>query len=993
MEALTPGQSERRSRGAAVRAESSAQVTPMRRQYLELKARHPGAILFFRLGDFYETFDDDAETCASLLQITLTGREMGRGVRVPMAGVPAHAVQGYLARLVAHGRTVAVCEQVDDGRAGGPGRPMMSREVTRVVTPGTVVEPTMLDGRRNNYLVALVSMEAPPRAGGRGATSAIAFSLAEGRARGRAVGVEESAGRPNARVWGFAYADVSTGEFRCTEIDGPDAEAEVRRELARIDPAECVLPGANAPGGPDTPATVEAGVCHGRVTTEWDRWRFELVTASEALKRRFGVTTLSGYGLDDLPLATRAAGALIAYLDRTHGARTPALDGVVTYRPGSFVRLDPFTRRNLELDTSPRGSGPSLMGTVDDTRTAAGARLLRRWLGQPLADVRSIVARHDAVAALVADGGRRGTVRGCLGGVADIERITNRAVQGGATPRELHALRRSLRLTADIVAALRRGTADAGATLADGIDPCDDVQALIARAIHDEETTGASLKTDDARARASADGDRGARGKGDPIANERLIRPGYSEALDTLVAGVQDARRWIAGLEGVERERTGVPVKVTYNRVFGYAIHVPTRFADRVPPEYIRRQTLADGERYVTPELKAKEEVVVEAAAAIEKAERAAYDDVLARIAAQAPRLRDTASALARIDVIAGLAEVAVRRGYVRPEVDDGVGLDIRDGRHPVVEATLESGDAYVPNDCALDADDRWAVILTGPNMAGKSTYLRSIALIVLLAQAGSFVPASFARIGVVDRVFTRVGAHDDLVAGRSTFMVEMVEAAQILRHATRRSLVILDEIGRGTSTNDGLAIAQAVVEYLHHRDDEPAEGGRPRTLFATHYHELASLERGLPGVVNARLDVLEEGTRVTFLHRVVRGAAGRSYGIHVARLAGMPRAVTDRAALLLDALEARSAMTQGEEGMGGSNRQEGDDSLVRSARGGPPRRVSGTTTHEGAMQLTLFAPPTHPVADALQAIDIDGLTPREALNTLAKLRAMVDSA
>lgn len=922
----------------------------MRRQYLDLKAKHPEAILFFRLGDFYETFDDDAETCARLLQITLTGREMGRGLRVPMAGVPFHAVQGYLARLVQLGRTVAVCEQVEDARPGAPARGMMAREVTRIVTPGTVVEPGMLDGARNNFLLAVVAT--PVARGG------------------------------DFPTWAIAYADVSTGEFRCTQFGGPDGSEEVRREIARIDPAECIVPRAEA--GP----TLEAAACAGRVVTRWDAWRWELGAASQALGRAFGVATLSGFGLDDLPEATRAAGALVAYLANAHAGRPPALDGVATYLPGRHVRLDPFTRRNLDLDVPARGSGPSLLRTIDETRTAPGARLLRRWVGQPLVDVDAIRARHDCVASLFGDGGRRGAVRTLLGSVADVERIASRAANGSATPRDLHAMRESLGAAGRIAEALRDGPNDAAAALADGIDPCVEVQDLVERAIF---LAPRAAPATPGRFEGAASNGRGA---GDPLAAEPLVRPGFSRELDGLVAGVQEARRWIAGLEGVERERTGIPtLKVGYNRVFGYYIHVPTRHADRVPADYVRRQTVADGERFVTSDLKAKEDVVIEAAAAIAKAERQAYDGVLATIAADAERLRATASALAAIDVVAGLAEVAVRRGYVRPDVDAGTELEIHGGRHPVVEASMDGDVAFVPNDCVLDGTGRWALILTGPNMAGKSTYLRSVALIVLMAQAGSFVPAMRARIGVVDRVFTRVGAHDDLAAGRSTFMVEMVEAAQILRYATGRSLVILDEIGRGTGTRDGLAIAQAVVEYLHGRGGHEADAsaaGRTRTLFATHYHELASLESTIPGVANARLEVLEEGDRVAFLHRVVPGAAGRSYGIHVARLAGMPRAVTDRAAALL--ADDADDRTPG-----------GTDAPARTGRGsgagkGPSdgdaaRRVTGTPARVGPMQLTLFAPPSHPVAEAIREVDVEALTPLEALNLLAKLRGMVDRA
>ena len=859
------------------RAGGQERLTPLRRQYLALKRRHPDAILFFRLGDFYETFDGDAELAARTLQITLTSREMGKGLRVPMAGVPHHAVEGYIARLIAAGHKVAVCEQVEAGAASGasgatgggglsqgrppteapaPAKGMMAREVMRVVTPGTVVEPRMLEARRNNYLCALVADAAP-----------------DGALR-----------------FGLAQADVTTGEFAAAELVGDEAVAELGRELDRLRPAECVVPAGQEDGA-------EGRAAAGRNVTPLDVWRFDLATARETLCRLFGVTSLAGFGCDRLPLATRAAGALVAYVEQTHRPLLALLDGLHTYEPERFVRLDGFTRRNLELAEPPLFAGgrpgaggpgaaaaetgfrPTLLTVLDETRTAMGGRLLRRWLGQPLLDLAELRRRHDAVERLTGDGVLRGRLRALLGNVADVERLTNRVRQGAALPRDLLALRVSLLAGGEIGALVAAAGATELAPLAGATDPCADVADLIERAVFDP-TPGEGKRRDAALATWE---------------DERLIRSGFSPALDELVQSSADARRWIAGLEAAERERTGIKgLRVGFNKVFGYYLQVSHAYKGEVPGHYIRRQTLTDGERYITPELKEYENLVLHAQERIAELERRLFGELQREIAAAAARLLATAGALAQLDVLAGFAEVAIRRGYVRPQLEDGETLEIEAGRHPVVEAALEGATAqlgqpaaFVPNACRLDTTAEQIAIITGPNMAGKSTFLRSVALIVLLAQVGSFVPAARARIGLVDRIFTRVGAQDDLAAGQSTFMVEMVETASILRHARRKSLVILDEIGRGTSTYDGVAIAQAVVEHLH----GPEAG--PRTLFATHYHELAELEHSLPRVRNHRVDVLEEGDRVVFLHRVVPGSAGRSYGIHVARLAGVPRAVT----------------------------------------------------------------------------------------------------
>ena len=955
-------------------------LTPMRRQYLSLKAQHPDAILFFRLGDFYETFDQDAETCARVLQITLTGREIGRGQRVPMAGVPAHAVQGYLARMVQAGFKVAVCEQIGETELSSSGaKTMMSREVTRVVTAGTVMEPSMLDGRRNNFLVSVV-----------------ASSAADDRNVKRAVPGEGV----RALSWGLAYADITTGEFGCAQLDGDDG-AEIGREIARLDPAECIIPEVGRPNrADDEPPTVEAIACAERRISSWEPHQFDLAAARASLHRVLGVASLVGFGCEGRPMAIRAAGALVAYLERTHRSRLPLLDGLITYDPSRYLRLDPYSRRNLDLDddgsTVSRGGGlarVTLVRVLDEARTPVGSRMLRRWLGQPLCDAQAISRRHDAVEGFVRDVARRETVRAVLGRVSDIERLAGRASQRMASPRDLHAIRASLIAGAEIARTPASGAMSG--TIADlaihavvmEIDPCEDVADLIVRAIHVEETSvGAGARTGQA---VSADEPV----EGKParslrtVGGERIIRPGYRVELDALIADSQSSRNWIASLESIERERTGIrTLRVGFNRVFGYYLHLPNSYRGPVPDGYTRKQTLADGERFVTPDLKHHEAKVLTASEAIDALQRRLFDEVQDQVAAETSRLRATANALAAIDALSTFAMVAVKRGYVRPEIDETGRLDVQAARHPVVEVAVSGGisTGYVPNDCLLDAADGWMTILTGPNMAGKSTYLRSVALIVLMAQAGSFVPASSARIGLVDRIFTRVGAHDDLVAGRSTFMVEMVEAAQILRHATARSLVILDELGRGTSTHDGLAIAQAVAEYLH---GAAGVRGRPRTLFATHYHELADLDQMLDGVANARMDVLEEGDRVVFLHRVVGGAAGRSYGIHVARLAGMPKRVTERATELLAHLESRAI------------RPSGTPVTDASGIGGTPgaassgqrrsRIVTGDVVQAGPMQLTMFAPEADAVRNALDQIDVDALTPLEALNELSRLKRL----
>jgi DNA mismatch repair protein MutS len=884
-------------------------VPPIRRQYLQIKRRFPDTILLFRLGDFYETFEGDAETAARVLDIVLTSREMGKGVRVPMAGIPHHAADGHIARLVAAGHKVAICEQI-----GGldRGQTLIDRDVTRIVTPGTVTDPAMLDGHRNTYIAAVV------------------FE------RARA---------------GMAYADLSTGEFAATQLaaGSPDEiHAAVGRELLRLGAVEVVLPAAHESADD---SLTEQWLPKTLAVSRSDSWLWKAERARETLLQHFAVQSLDGFGLGEQRMAVQAAGALLAYLADTQRSALVQITAIHTYSTSGFMELDLQARRNLELAESARGDKRhGLLAVLDETRTPMGARLLRRWLGQPLLDLEKIHSRQDAVERFVTDALARAAIRQALNKIVDIERLANRALTGAISPRELGALRQSLEHVAKIAAEMT--DVPGGASLQAVRDACQAVQELLRRALPDDPPA--------------------ALGNGD------AIRPGFAPELDEHDRAVREARSWIAGLERQERQRTGIrTLKVGYNRVLGYFIEIgATALAAAekeraaapetsavLPAEYQVRQSLANATRYFTAQLKEAESRVLGAQEILAHLEADLLQRIVAEVAGHVEALREAAAAIAYIDVVTTLAEVAAARGYSRPVVDESLTIDITDGRHPTLETLLPSGE-FVANDAVLDDGERRITILTGPNMAGKSSWLRQTALIVLLAQIGSFVPATAARIGLVDRIFTRIGAHDDIASGQSTFMVEMLELANILHHATPRSLVLLDEIGRGTSTWDGLAIARAVVEYLHNSSRLGC-----RTLFATHFHELTALADHLPGVFCARMDVLEEGDRVVFLHRVVAGGADRSYGVHVAELAGIPRALTRRAREILTDLEQRPS---------------GDGTKIR-------RRVMSSPAPDNlTMQLTLFAPPS-PVVTAIRELDVESLSPLEALTKLFELKRLVD--
>ncbi|MCC6147589.1 MAG: DNA mismatch repair protein MutS [Anaerolineaceae bacterium] len=840
-------------------------VTPIRQQYLEIKRQHPDEILFFRLGDFYETFDQDAEITSRELDIVLTSRNVAKGVRIPMAGIPYHAVDNYLARLIEKGYHVAICEQVGEQPAKG----IFPRQVVRVITPGTVIEPGLLPGDRNNYLMAVFVQEDKV---------------------------------------GIAYADITTGEFAAAQPRSEDTRALLRAEAMRLRPAEILIP-EDLSLPEDLPG----------FSSRWPAWRFELSRCQGVLFRHFEVSTLDGFGLHSLPAAIRAAGALLQYIQETQPAALKLLGHLSTYALDDFMTLDAATRRNLELTETIRGGEVkgSLLGTLDHTVTPMGKRLIRQWVSKPLLELSRIHLRQDQIAHLVENGLVRAELRAALRSLADLERLTTRVISGHALPRDLTAIRATLQKIPAVTTPLQE-------------ESCPLRQPATLPSHHNELSLLEASISDDPPA---------------TLQNSGILRPGFSAELDQVISSSQHARKWIANLEGIERERTGIKtLKVGFNKVFGYYIEITHSNTASAPPDYIRKQTLVNAERYITPELKEYEALVLNAEDRIREIEVRLYREICSQLASNSQQLLESARRLAELDTLAALAETAAVNGYVRPEVVEENILQISDGRHPVVEQLL-SEKRFIPNDIIFEPGEMIRLV-TGPNMSGKSTFLRQTALMVLLAQMGSFIPASSARIGLVDRIFTRIGAQDEIHAGQSTFMVEMIETANILNHATGRSLLILDEIGRGTSTYDGVSIAWAAIEYIHNHPQL-----RARTLFATHYHELTQLSELLPGVRNYNIAVTEAGGNVVFLHKIVPGGADRSYGIHVAQLAGMPRPVIQRAAEILHQLEISSG--------------------------------KAVTLHPGASQQMALFPETNPLVEELKNVDINTLSPIEALNKL----------
>ncbi|MCI7737379.1 MAG: DNA mismatch repair protein MutS [Clostridiales bacterium] len=858
-----------------------ANMTPMMRQYLEMKERYPGMILFFRLGDFYEMFFDDAKLVSRELELTLTGKSCGMEERAPMCGVPFHSAETYINRLIEKGYKVAICEQMEDPATA---KGLVKRDVIRIVTPGTVIEQSMLDERRNSYLLS-VCLEGSKA--------------------------------------GLAFADVSTGEFFLYEIE--KAASRLQDELVRISPKEIIANAQLPQGATSLPVDVR------------DSGSFQFGKARAALFAHFGVQSLEALGVEGLRLGVRAAGALMHYLDVTQKNALEHITTLRRYYDKRYMMLDHTARRNLELTETMRSRQKqgTLLGILDYTCTAMGGRMLRGFIEQPLAVREEIERRLEAVSALAGADMTAALLREELSAVYDVERLLSRISYRSINAKDCLALRDSL----SHVPAIREALASlspAGqlAELLDGLEPLDDIVDLLTRAIDPD---APALMSDG-----------------------HYIREGYNPELDKLRSASANGKQWIAELEAKERELTKIKnLKIQYNKVFGYYIEVTKSFYDQVPYRYTRKQTLANCERYMTPELHEIEETVLGAQEKSVRLEQGLFIEIRDFLSGQISRMQRTAEALKTLDALLSLATAAVRHHYVRPEItEDGV-LDIQNGRHPVVEDGLSGEEPFVPNSTLMDCEDNRMLIITGPNMAGKSTYMRQVALITLMAHMGSFVPADSARIGIVDRIFTRVGASDDLASGQSTFMVEMNEMAHILRSATPRSLIVLDEIGRGTSTFDGLSIAWAVVEYLVDKQKIGA-----KTLFATHYHELSELEGSLPGVVNYRISVKEHGENVIFLRKIERGGADKSFGIHVAHLAGLPRAVIMRAHEILARIEAND---------------------VNQASIG--QNILGSDVDRAPQQVGLFESPAMDLVEELRALDVLSMTPIDALNTLFALK------
>ena len=864
-------------------------VSPMMQQYFDIKNQHPNEILFYRVGDFYEMFYDDALTASRELELTLTGKNCGKEERAPMCGVPYHSYETYVARLIAKGYKVAICDQVEDPALA---KGLVRRDVIRVVTPGTVIESSMLADDKNNYLCSIYTK----------------------RVRG---------------CWraGICFADISTGEAYATELTAEKLGTAIITELCRYMPSEILICPAML-DFKDVTAYIKQHTS-ALVELREDACYKDAVMQS-AMQTQFGADWRVAGGYESDALVPYAAGAMLNYLHETQKHGVERIKAIQNYADAQYMRLSPVTRANLELTETMRGREKkgTLLWVLDKTETAMGKRLLRSWVEQPLVDPAAINKRLDAVQALYAASITRADLKDALGHVFDIERLTTRILYGSATPREVKALGDTCAQLPEIKAQAAAGGAALLTELAEQVDALEDIRQLISAAIVDEPP--ANMK------------DGGA------------IRPGFNAEVDELRDIMHGGKGVLSQLEAKLKEETGIPkLKIGFNKVFGYYIEVSRSYVDAVPDSFTRKQTLTTGERYITPELKELENKILGANERLLVLEHQLFADLLEAISAQLLRIQKTAAAVAQLDVLASFAEAALQNNYVHPTVDDGEVIEIHEGRHPVIEQMLK-GMLFVPNDTLLDEHTNKMLLITGPNMAGKSTYMRQNALITLMAQIGSFVPATSAHIGVVDAIFTRVGASDDLAAGQSTFMVEMTEVAEILQKATGRSLVILDEIGRGTSTFDGMSIARAVVEHICQKIG-------CKTLFATHYHELTSMDRDVEGVKNYNIAVKKRGEDITFLRRIVAGPADDSYGIEVAKLAGLPGSVTRRAHTVLRQLEASAP---------GRNRAVQLDFETVEAYNNP------TIPSE--------------VVEKLNTVDIETMTPLEALNFLYELKSVM---
>ncbi len=848
-----------------------AGYTPMIEQYLAVKQEHRDAILFFRLGDFYEMFFEDAQTASRELDIVLTSRDGGTDAKIPMCGVPHHAANNYIARLINKGYKVAICDQTENPKQAVG---IVKREVTKIITPGTILDDAMLDEGKNNYLAAIVDEEG---------------------------------------LMGLAYVDISTGAFAVTEWKGPDRRSLLEAELQRLEPAECLLP-----AGSELDSLWQDGWAdQGMVITKISEGAASRDEARQILLRHLGVVSLEGYGLEAYSAGLKAAALVLSFLDSTQKTSLNHIQSITAYQNNKYVELDAFTRRNLELTASLREGRKdgTLLAVLDYCRTPMGKRTLRNWVEQPLRDIKQINERLQAVEEMVGNMQLRQTCREILNKIYDLERLSGKLGSGIATPRDLITLKHSLSVLPSLQAALSDCASSRLQELA-ALNPLPEVHDLIEKAVNDD----APLT----------------------IKEGGIIKEGYNQEIDELKSLASEGKAWLVDFESREKERTSIrTLKVGYNRVYGYYIEVSNTGRSLIPPDYIRKQTLVNAERFITEELKNYEEKILGAREKLYELEYQSFLEIRDQLQRYIASLLDTAGAVAHIDVLASLAQAAYLNDYVKPVLSQDGKIEIKSGRHPVVEKALQAS-RFVPNDITMDNSRARFAIITGPNMGGKSTYLRQTAILIIMAQMGSFIPADDARIGMVDRIFTRVGASDDLTAGHSTFMMEMLELAKIINHATPNSLVILDEIGRGTSTYDGLSIAQAASEYIHDKIGA-------KTLFATHYHELTRLADSHPGIINLSVSVLESGDNVTFLKKVLPGKADKSYGIHVAKLAGIPAKVIIRAYDILDTLE----------------------------------KEDNTAPESHPEQMSLFGEEKSPILEELDRLEVDSLSPREALQIL----------
>ena len=879
---------------------AQAQMSPMMQQYVETKKQYHDCILFYRLGDFYEMFFEDAITVSRELELTLTGKDCGLEERAPMCGVPYHAVETYLNRLVQKGYKVAIAEQMEDPKLA---KGLVKREVVSIVTPGTIFSDQALDETKNNYLMAIVYLE---------------------------------------KSFGIAACDVTTGDFYVTEAD---SERTLMDELTKYTPSEIVCNEAFFMSGIDTADLRER---LGLMLSSLENRYFSDEACHSVLKDHFGVSTLKGFGLEDYPVGTIAAGAIMQYLLETQKNNLSHITRISPYRTGRFMVIDTSTRRNLELTETLREKQKrgSLLWVLDKTKTAMGARLLRSFIEQPLVDKNEIIRRQDAVEELGDNFIDREELIEYLNPIYDLERLIGRISYQTANPRDLIAFRNSLQMLPHIKQILNSFNCSLLKEINGDLDTLEDITELIEKSIKEEPPI--------------------------TVREGGMIKEGYNEEVDRLRSAKTDGKQWLAELEAQERERTGIKnLRVKFNKVFGYYLEVTNSFLPMVPDDYIRKQTLTNAERFSTPKLKELENLILGAEDKLFVLEYDLFCDIRRKIGEQVLRIQQTAKAIAGIDVLCSLSVVATRYNYVRPKINEKGIIDIRDGRHPVVERMMRD-DLFIANDTYLDNNSRRISIITGPNMAGKSTYMRQTALICLMAQLGSFVPAKAANIGICDRIFTRVGASDDLASGQSTFMVEMTEVANILCNATKNSLLILDEIGRGTSTFDGLSIAWAVVEYIAN----PRQLGA-KTLFATHYHELTELEGSLPGVNNYCVAVKEMGDDIVFLRKIVKGGADKSYGIQVAKLAGVPAVVLERAKELVQELSDADITIRAKE-IAEIHAQAGNGNRSRV------RKMDDVDL----TQLTLFdTVKEDDIIKELQEMELSSMTPIDALNTLYRLQ------